>query len=241
MPGLLTLASSVSLNLCCAAQKSDQNCARKACWILVDLAVHPEWREKCKNEIQALLSRHYGDSASSATLHEQFNAIPVSAWEDELPVLDACVRESHRIAFAITSLRRNVGDDISIRGKVAKRGDFIAYPMSDVHLNPEYYPEPHKYDPGRWLRPDPVPNTVYPFVGFGAGRHPCPGMKVAKFEMKLITAVFLMRYEYELVDENGKFPNPLPVPDRNDMHQVCVTRPRKCFTPSLILYLPLSA
>ena len=37
-------------------------------------------------------------------------------------------------------------------------------------------------------------------------------MKVAKLEMKP-TVVMLVRYE--LVDEDGKFPNPLPVPDRN--------------------------
>ena len=194
---------------------------RKACWILMDLAVYPEWRVKCKKEIQELLSRHCGGSSSSAILYEKLSAIPISAWEDELPILDACTRESHRLAFSIISLRRNVGEDIEVGGKVVERGDFVAYPTSEVQLNPGYYPDPHKYDPGRWLRPDPVPNAAFPYLGWGAGRHPCPGMKVAKFEMKLITAMFLMRYEYELVDEDGNFPNPPPVPDRN-APQVCV-------------------
>ena len=103
---------------------------------------------------------------------------------------------------------------------MVKQGDFVAYPLADVHLNPKYYPEPHKYDPGRWLRPDPVPDAIYPFLGWGAGRHPYTGMKLAKLEMKLILALFLTRYEFDLVDKTGKFPNPLPVPDRNDMHRV---------------------
>ena len=47
-------------------------------------------------------------------------------------------------------------------------------------------------------------------------------MRLAKLVMKLVLAMFLARYEYELVDKNGKFPNPLPVPDRNDLHQVGV-------------------
>ena len=88
-------------------------------------------------------------------------------------------------------------------------------------MNPEYYPDPSKYDPGRWLRPDPVPNVAYPFLVWGAGRHSCTGMRLAKLVMKLVLAMFLARYEYELVDKNGKFPNPLPVSDRNDVHQVC--------------------
>ena len=47
-------------------------------------------------------------------------------------------------------------------------------------------------------------------------------MKVAKLEMKLIMATFLMRYEFDLVDKLGRFPDPLPVPDRNDAHRVRV-------------------
>ena len=189
--------------------------------MLIDLAIHPEWREKCKKEIQDLISRHLNDSLSSATLHEKLAAVPLSAWEDELPILEACTRESQRIVLSGLTLRRS-GHETKIGEQVVRRGDFLAYSLADVHLNPEYYPEPHKYDPGRWLRPDPVPNTTYPFLGWGAGRHSCAGMKIAKLEMKLILAMFLTRYKFDLVDKDGKFPDPLPTPNRNDNHQVRV-------------------
>lgn len=129
-------------------------------------------------------------------------------------------------------LRRNLGEEIDIDGQVVKPGDFLAYSMSDAHLNAEYYPDPYKYDPGRWLRPDPVPNAAYPFLGWGAGRHACSGVRVAKLEMKLVLVMFLIRYDFELVDKDGKFPNPLPVPNRNDFHQVC-EKWRPC--PALVL------
>ena len=193
--------------------------SQQACWMLIDLAIHPEWKEKCKKEIQGLLSRHVDDSPF-ATLHEKLAAVPVSAWEDELPILEACTRESQRIIVTGITLRRNFQKEMKIGEQVLKRGDFLLYSLADVHLNPEYYPEPYKFDPGRWLRPDPVPDAAYTFLGWGAGRHPCSGMKVAKLEMKLILALFLTRYEYDLVDKDGKFPDPLPVPDRNDLHQV---------------------
>ena len=197
--------------------------------MLVHIAIHPEWREKCKAEIQSLLSHHLNDSLSSAALHEKLGAIPISAWEDELPILEACIRESQRIIhIPAVALRRNIREDIKICGQVVKRGDFLAYSLADVQLNPEYYPEPYKWDPGRWLRPDPVPNTIYPFLGWGAGRHPCAGTKVAKLEMKLIMALFLVRYEFDLVDKDGKFPDPLPVPNRNDTHQVRVEPRIRC-------------
>ena len=197
--------------------------------MLINLATHPEWKEKCKNEIQELLSRHPGDTLSSATLSEKLGAIPLSAWEDELPIFEACIRESQRLYINGITLRRNVREEMKIGEQVIKQGDFLAYSLGDVHLNPEYYPEPYKYDPGRWLRPDPVPNAAYTYLGWGAGRHPCTGMRVAKLEMRLIMATFLTRYEFDLVDKDGKFPNPLPVPDRNDLHQVCVNRARLYF------------
>jgi hypothetical protein len=195
---------------------------QQACWVPIHLAIHPEWKEKCRKEVQDLIARHVGDSLSTATLSEKLAVIPFSAWEDELPILDACTRESQRIVLSSTFLRRNIRNDVKINEQVVKRGDFIAYSVADVHFNPEFYPEPYKYDPGRWLRPDPIPNTTYPFVGWGAGRHPCPGMRVAKLEMKLILAIFLTRYEFDLVDKDGKFPDPLPVPDRNTIHKVRV-------------------
>jgi hypothetical protein len=57
----------------------------------------------------------------------------------------------------------------------------------------------------------------------GAHRHPCPGVKVAKLEMKWVGAVFLMRCECELadIDEDGKFLNCLPVPNGNRL-EVCM-------------------
>ena len=190
--------------------------------MLIHLAIHPEWRKKCEKEIHDLISHHFDGSLSSATLHERLNSIPISAWEDELPIFDACIKESQRISLSANALRRNMGEEIKIYGRVVKRGDFLLYPSSDTNMNPDYYPNPYEYDPGRWLRPDPVPDATYPFLGWGAGRHPCTGMKAAKLEMKLILAIFLTRYEYELVDEDGRFPNPLPVQDRNDNYQVRV-------------------
>lgn len=46
-------------------------------------------------------------------------------------------------------------------------------------------------------------------------------MKVAKLEMKMITALFVLAYDFKLIDSSGKVPTSLPKPDRNDVHQVC--------------------
>ena len=45
-------------------------------------------------------------------------------------------------------------------------------------------------------------------------------MKIAKLEIKLVLAMILLGYEYELVDGNGNCPKQIPSQDRNDILQV---------------------
>jgi hypothetical protein len=45
-------------------------------------------------------------------------------------------------------------------------------------------------------------------------------MKVAKLEIKMIVAMFVMGYEYDVVDSRGRISEKLPVPDYNDIQQV---------------------
>lgn len=52
------------------------------------------------------------------------------------------------------------------------------------------------------------------------GRHPCAGMRAAKLEIKVAIALFLSKFDYELVDASGKLLKSLPQPDRNDIQNV---------------------
>jgi len=53
-------------------------------------------------------------------------------------------------------------------------------------------------------------------------------VKVAKLEIKMIVALFVVGYEYDVVDSRGGFPERLPVPDFNDIHQVRVLASSSC-------------
>ena len=59
-----------------------------------------------------------------------------------------------------------------------------------------------------------------PILYSNLGRHACVGVKMAKLQMKLVLALMLLGYEYELVDGSGKYPASFPQPDRNDIQQV---------------------
>jgi cytochrome P450 len=172
------------------------------------------------SEIDALIST-YTDSTSCEPLHKRLATVPISALEDELPSLDLVIREVLRLTLNGTMLRRNVLEDLVVCDKVVHKGAFMAYPLPDIHLNSNIYSDPYKFDPDRFSEGrEEDKKEAFSYMAWGGGRHPCTGMRVAKLEIKMITALFLASYEYKLVDAFGNHPIPFPQLDRNDIQKV---------------------
>lgn len=123
------------------------NVLRKSMLVAHTPLLPPGMEKKCEKEIQHLLLRHL-DESPSATLSKRLGAIPVSGWE-ELSTLDVCIQETQRVTMTQSLIRRNMHEEIKVEGQVVRQGDYVVYPVHDFHVNPEYYPEPHKNDPGR--------------------------------------------------------------------------------------------
>ena len=201
------------------------------------LGANPTWKQRAIEEYTALVLKHT-NTLSSEPLHKRLATIPLDAWENELPSIELIIRETIRMTVSFAALRRNVGKELRVEDVVIKRRDFLLYSLGRTHMDPEIYPEPTKFDPDRYLEGrEEDRKQTYAYVGWGAGthlnalkeslflysnpgRHACVGVKMAKLQMKLVLALMLLGYEYELVDGSGKYPTPFPQPDRNDIQQV---------------------
>lgn len=91
-------------------------------------------------------------------------------WDDELPVLELVIRETLRLSISGTALRRNLIDELTIANGHVNKGDFVAYSLADVHMNPDIYDQPEKFDPSRFEagREEDKKGT-FSFLGWGAG------------------------------------------------------------------------
>ena len=147
------------------------NLLQIACWALVYLSFHDEWKAKAKAEVDALVNKHTTNS-SNEPLHQRLSSIHVSAWEEEMPVLDLIIRETLRISVTGLTLRRNLLEDMTFSGGLVKPGDFIAYSLADVHLNPEIYSRPDEFDPTRFSpgREEDKKGT-FSYLAWGAGAY----------------------------------------------------------------------
>ncbi|KAG6918625.1 hypothetical protein DXG01_013036 [Tephrocybe rancida] len=195
------------------------NTGMNICWNLIYLGIYGEWKAKVIAEVRQLLANHT-DASSTEPLHKRLSIIPLEAWEDEMPALDGVIRETLRMTMSSTAMRRNMQRDIQLSSGTLRRGDFLAYSMADVHEDPELYPNPEVFDPERYERGrEEDKRAAFGHLGFGAGRHLCPGMRVAKVEMKIIIALFLLGYEYGVFDKQGCILERPPGVDKNNYLQ----------------------
>lgn len=133
------------------------------------IAHNPEWKRKISAEVHSLIQKHT-DTTSSERLHQRLAAIPISAWEEDMPLLDLAIRETLRLVFNTPPLRRNIYEDLTIGGKILPKGHFLTYPVFDVHMNPDIYTEPLKFDPDRFAPGrEEDKKEKYAYLAWGAG------------------------------------------------------------------------
>ena len=140
--------------------------------------------------------------------------VPIEAWESEFPVLDICLKDSIRLQMSGAAFRQNIsGRSIPLNAsgtEVIPAEAYVAYCVGDTHYNADIYPDPDEWDPARYL-PERAEDKKKPYgwLGWGVSRHPCLGMRFAKLENNIITALWLAYFEdVKLEDTRGNQTKP---------------------------------
>jgi cytochrome P450 len=212
------------------------NSGINAAWVMCYLATSPEWLAKTQEEVRNTAAKYARDP--SAPLRHQLDDVPLEAWEAEFPIVDMCLRDSIRLNLLGTAMRRNISGKSIPTGhgkEVIPPGAFVTYATGDVHLDPEVYRDPHKWDPSRHMSGRAEDKKKdHGFLGWGVGRHPCRkysaalsffsdittnvhavGMRFAKLEQNIITAYFVASFDFDLVDKRGNKLTEAPMVDFN--------------------------
>ncbi|KAF8992218.1 cytochrome P450 [Cyathus striatus] len=166
-----------------------------ASWLITFLAGHPEWYLKVAQEAESLLASNRLYKSGSSLL-SQHASIPLEVWEQNMPVLEAIIQETTHVAQPHTAMRRNLGPEFFINDKIIPTGAYVIYPFSDIHLDPEVYPDSWKFDLGRKESID----TLFRYVCWGRGSTWCLGTHLAKVELKLITVMYVLGFQHSMVD-----------------------------------------
>ncbi|XP_049808885.1 probable cytochrome P450 4aa1 [Schistocerca nitens] len=155
-------------------------------YMMTLLGLHPEWQERAQRELDDVFGTG-GDYLRPVT----------TADFAQLPVLDAIVKETLRLFPTAPAAPYVVTEDIPLAGGryVAPRGStaMVAYYL--LHRQPQLFPDPHKFDPSRFLEGGSATNRKpYSYVPFGVGPRKCVGGRYATLQIKTVLSTVLRRY-----------------------------------------------
>ncbi|KAI4338751.1 hypothetical protein MLD38_023769 [Melastoma candidum] len=155
-------------------------------WTTIFLQEHPEFLEKARAEQEEILRRR-PISQQGMTLNEY----------RQMHYLSKVIIETLRLITFSLVVFREAKTDVTISDYIIPQGWKVLVWFRSFHLNPEYYPNPKKFDPSRWDNFTPKAGT---FMPFGLGSHLCPGNELAMLEVAIFLHHFLLNYRIDRVN-----------------------------------------
>ncbi|KAI1497971.1 cytochrome P450 [Biscogniauxia marginata] len=124
--------------------------------------------------------------------------------DSKFDYLNACIKENLRLHPIASEMgRRTSGEWVTLMGHDLPPHTVVSASYRNLHRNPEFWPEPLRFWPERWLSgadkgtaPEPDMEAYYPF---SAGKHSCIGINFAWAEMRMVAANLFSRYDFEEV------------------------------------------
>jgi cytochrome P450 len=124
-----------------------------------------------------------------------------------LPLIRAIVDETLRMYPPAAFLSRTAMVADELCGREIRAGDTVILPIYALHRHHDLWPDPDRFDPGRFADPKAVDRFAY--LPFGDGPRICIGANFALQEAVIILATLLSRFRFRPVA--GREPNPVMI------------------------------
>jgi pentalenene oxygenase len=138
-----------------------------------------------------------------AAVHAETDAVlegDVAGWE-HLPRLELTarvVREALRLYPPAWAIPRICVRETRLADRTLPPGAMVVFSPYVLHRRPDLYPQPHRFDPGRWVIRDAQAAHRGAFLPFGAGATRCIGEEFGLTEAVLVLASITARWNLSL-------------------------------------------
>lgn len=108
---------------------------------------------------------------------------------------------------AVTARRMTTKTVTLSDGTVIPKGSSTMVPTLTAMIDPKIYPDPERFDGERFFRMRAenetraqLVTTNIDYLGFGYGKHACPGRFLAANEIKVALCHLLLKYDFKFTD-----------------------------------------
>jgi cytochrome P450 len=144
---------------------------------------HPEVLARVRAEADALFAKGGIDEADV---------------RDNLPNIDAAIMETMRVYTIAVAQMRTATRDFGFLGYRIREGELMYVATAVPHYMEEYYPDPGRFDIGRYAKPRAEHLRPGVYSPFGRGTHTCLGKTLAEVQMAISMARLFYKLDLEL-------------------------------------------
>jgi cytochrome P450 len=146
-------------------------------WALYEVARHPAVLARLRDELDAL-----GPDPDPDLIVKQ-------------SYLGAVCDETLRLHTILTEIGRISRGPCELLGRQLPAGTAVGIGIGAIHQDPALYPDPDEFRPERFLERR---YTAFEFLPFGGGHRRCLGAHLSDYEMRIVLASTVTRWEFEL-------------------------------------------
>ncbi|XP_023312084.1 cytochrome P450 4C1-like [Anoplophora glabripennis] len=115
--------------------------------------------------------------------------------------MERCIKECLRLYPSVPLIARVAGEDIKTRsGYTIPKGCDINIYIYDLHRSPQYWENPDKFDPDRFLPENVSKRHPFAYLPFSAGFRNCIGQRYALLEIKALLCGILRKFKLKPID-----------------------------------------
>lgn len=171
---------------------------------LYELAQNQDLQDKARKDILDTLNKH--GSLSYEAVHEMKyleNCVSGKVQNNVIPIINFYlmsnnISETLRKHPPASNIFRTATQDYTVPGTslTIEKGTSVMIPTLAIHRDPEYYPDPMKFDPDRFTADQVAARHPFAFLPFGEGPRVCIGMRFGLMQARVGLATLLKNFRF---------------------------------------------
>ncbi|XP_023247724.1 cytochrome P450 4C1-like [Copidosoma floridanum] len=169
--------------------KGHDTTAMAMTFIVMQLAENKEAQDKARLEVTEIMNNSSGKLGMTEI--------------QKMEYLECCIKEALRLYPPVATVGRYIYDELQLKHALLPTDSHIMIHFWDTHRDPNFWPDPEKFDPTRFTPENSRNRHPFSYLPFSAGPRNCIGQKFAMMELKLLTARILYDFYLEPVDRTA--------------------------------------